>query len=271
MDFVEDTTNENTKIDYSVVKPIIDRINESGMVCRNDVLSLESKLGTGSIPNNIKNIVTSSPSRHGMCELLREVKTLTIIDRRDYYLETMEGIYRLINMLNEIDISKLVRVLHDDLELVNTLYVGNELNRILTNPVTTVGELPVNRLITGSTGSKVYCKIQSPTIRYLSSVNNCVGHGVLNVVLATVENNMPTILSDSVVASYSGTVAEYIIETIDVLNKIDKIGLSAVADLLLTQIESQICLRDPGGPSVDEDARIFKLIYNDRYIRFLMH
>jgi len=270
MDFVEDTTDENTKIDYSVVKPIIDRINESGMVCRNDVLSLESKLGTGSIPNNIKNIVTSSPSRHGMSEILREVKTLTIIDTRDYYLEIIEGIYRLINTLNEIDISKLVRVLHDDLELVNTLYVGDELNYTLTNPVTTVGELPVNRLIMGSTGCKVYCKIHSPTIRYLASVTTAVSHGVLNVVLVTAENSMPAIISDNIVASYSGTVAEYIIETIDVLNKIDKIGLNTVANLLLTQIDNQVCIRYPGGSSVDEDVRIFKLISKDRYIETLM-
>jgi len=270
MDFVEDTTNEKTKIDYSVVKPIIDRINKSGMVCRNDVLSLESKLGAGSIPNNIKNLVTSAPSRHGMSNLLREVKALTIIDTHDYYLEIMRRIYRLINKLSEIDISKLVRVLYDDLELVNTLYVGSVVNCALTNPVTTVGELPVNRLITGSSGCEVYCKIQSPTIRYLSSVNNCVSHGVLNVVLATVENIMPATISDNVVASYNGTVAEYIIETIDVLNKIDKIGLNTAADLPLAQIDRQIWLRDPARTSVDADMRVFKLISKDRYIETLL-
>jgi len=270
MDFVEDTTDENTKIDYSVVKPIIDRINKSGMVCRNDVLSLESKLGAGSIPNNIKNLVTSAPSRHGMSNLLREVKALTIIDTRDYYLEITRRIYRLINTLNEVDISKLVKVLHDDLELVNTLYVDSVVNSALTNPVTIVGELPVNRLITGSTGGKVYCKIQSPTLRYLSSVTNAVSHGVLNVVLTTAENSIPAIISDNIVASYSGTVAEYIIETIDVLNKIDKIGLNTVSNLLLTQIDTQICIRVPDGPSVDEDARVFKLISKDRYIETLL-
>jgi len=226
INFVNSDTLDLTVETKRIIKNIKDEIANVGMVSSGTIVTLESYMGDNVIPFNIKNGVTSTPSKHGAKPLLELLASICNDTSEVNIKEVLtEAIYAS-NQINVSVINRAEEVIMNDLALLDKLYIPNKLRSDDADVV--MSDIKVGMYISNMDMIKAYSEIDSYTLKYLvRRESTSVPFGVFNAIMLLI-NQTSTISNIS--KHYSGSIKDFMLdqlaaykEYVEIYNKLSDI------------------------------------------------
>jgi len=210
-------------ISRSSADRLLNKIETTGRVCVDDVLSIECE--RGSIPKRIINSCSTAPSSHGV-EELRRLLSNNVHDKDDPREEAAALVVRVMRgLIKDGAIETVLKRLNDAKDEVGVLYIPGLVREKLALTHTSLGDAPV-QLLCGK--SPVWDGVDISHIPWLCSglrSSSAIGVTMLRYINSLANQNQYRPIN----GAYPGTLTQFLRELISLVGGIGD-GFALVAD-----------------------------------------
>jgi len=212
-------------ISHESATRLLDKIDATGRVCAQDVLTLECE--SGSVPARIANSCSSTPSSIGISgikSLLRKSKAAHVdrdAEAGDYAIMVMRG------MLVDGTVDAMIKILEDTRDAVRLIYIPGLTREKLALAHTSLSKVPV-QLLCGN--SPVWESVDISHLHWLRDAlraNNTIG----TILLPRIANAVTESYYQCGDGSYPGTLEEFLYTLTSMLGAIEG-GLDRMSGLV---------------------------------------
>jgi len=218
-------TEDTPSVDITPVEELLLSIESAGTVSQADVLTIESSLPGVTIPNRIKNSVTTVKSGNGVADVVRYVRALNGAKPRDNGIELLGDLLDTCKRLNKDRLDNVMRQISTARYGLRELYVPAAISDTIEAEIGSVLDIPVQAM-TRSDVIETYSTIDNDFLRFCSSSTAVIGLvDILDVTKACFYANGADTLSTAV---HTGTVGEYLADCSACIKKLSITDLSVV-------------------------------------------
>ena len=218
-------TEDTPSVDTAPVEELLLSIESDGTVSQADILTIESSLPGVTIPNRIKNSVTTVKSGNGVVDVIKYVRALNAAKPRDNSIELLGDLLDLCKRLNKDRLDNIMRQITTARHGLRDLYVPASISNTIEAEIGSVLDIPVQAM-TRSDVIETYSTIDNDFLRFCSSSTATIGLVNLIDVIETGLYLKDTATSSTAV--HTGTVGEYLSDCAACITKLIIADLSVV-------------------------------------------
>jgi len=229
MSEVLDSKDTDIKIPHSLATRLLENINKDGLVCVDDILSVEAQAGHTLFPAKLHNRLTTHKTSMGVHELLRYVRNNTQ-EHVDLSQQIHGKLSRVVTRLYNSDTDSILADLFNELKILESRYLPKSIQDSIMVNSNMVSDVPVSHFCKDGALYNNIDFSDSRIARYLGRYSSPVPFAVLSRIAYSISDDIDiydarsSSLTETV--AFSGTMREYILGHIFIIQTFTKDALN---------------------------------------------
>jgi len=225
MNYQVENTDDASDISPELARLLLGKLEGADTVCLSDIVSVESMSAGKCLPANIRNQVTTTPSRHGRSLVIDYLRSVGGRDvDPDSKIRLCEFLLKRLNTIKEVSILQYINTINSDLDTLNKIHLPRSVkNNNITPGAELVTDLNVSHFTNNGSINAILGIENIGVIKAISKMPKDLPFVLLPYIKRLAEDRMPS--TNIGVRSYPGSLGEYMGSIIKYLNDIGDTGL----------------------------------------------